>query len=329
MVEVAILKRVNDDSSVVEIVHKGDIKPNEDEIIVQNTAIGLNSFDAITREQLLEGQLSDNKIVLGYEAVGRIVELGANVRGFKHGDKVVYWKPNAGCCATHCAVQTKYVAAVPQEISEIEALSVFIKGMIAHSLAVRAYIVSDSTKVLVHEVDKPGGIILTQFIKTKKPKLLIGTVSSDDRIEKAKQMTGCNHVLNYNDEDFISEVQTISKSDGVNVLYDSIGSEYILKKSLASLSHFGLLALYNASLFNISNISPIQLAQSSLFLTAMNVFQYKAMREEFIMTAEEIFNMITKGFLRIGVLEYHASQLNSALDAIRDGTTPDCIVAVF
>ena len=54
--------------------------------------------------------------------------------------------------------------------------------------------------------------IFSQWAKSLGCKL-IGTVGSDEKIAIAKE-NGCDHVINYNKQDFVKEVKTLQKAMG-------------------------------------------------------------------------------------------------------------------
>lgn len=53
---------------------------------------------------------------------------------------------------------------------------------------------------------------------------VIGTVSTKEKAAQAKE-DGCHHVILYTVEDFVSRVQEITSSKGVEVVYDSVGKD--------------------------------------------------------------------------------------------------------
>lgn len=328
MVQIAVLKKSGEDGEL-DIVSGKELKPGPDEVVIKNTAIGLSKLDVATRAQLAAGYFPSGEVTLGYEGAGVVVEAGSNVHVFKPGSRVAYFIPTAGACATHCKVSVQYVVSLPKDIPEKVAAALILKGMLAHTLTARAYSIIKSSIVLVHEADIPTGKVIGQFAKYKGAKMIIGAVASQENIQRVELEGIYTHVFNYNDANFVNKVMSVTNKKGVNAVYDGVGSEYITQKSLEVLSMFGFLALYNSSVFEISSIPILSLAKKSLFLTAFTVFQYKSLRQEIVLTAEEIFDMVYKGALKISYVEYNASKLQNALDSIKYSNAQDSIIITF
>lgn len=325
MARIAILERSRDTADL-EIRDFQPADPEKDEVLVQNVAIGLSVLDDITRSQLIDGFFKKNSIIVGYAGVGSIVSVGGNVKGFVPGQKVVYLTPSAGACATHCCIPAQYIASVPQGIRDKELAAVFMHGMLAHALTTRTFIISHQTNVLVHDIFSIAGQVIAKFAKSRKPSVIIGTVQSEQQLKEALDMGICTHVLLYNSENFVQNVMKITNNIGVHVVYDGVGSDFIMHKSIDVLCMFGMLVLFNESIFRIQNVSVLELAKKSLYLSVPSVFDYKRIREEFVLTVYEIFSMMTNGSLPTNYIEYKMAGLKEALDTISNKKTSDAVI---
>ena len=80
-----------------EVIELKDInleKPSENEVTIEQKAIGLNYIDTYHRSGLYPFKLP---IGLGLEGAGIITEVGSNVKNFKTGEKVAYAAIPLGC----------------------------------------------------------------------------------------------------------------------------------------------------------------------------------------------------------------------------------------
>ena len=97
----------------------------EDDVRIQQTAIGINYIDTYHRSGIYP--LPNNlPICPGLEASGRIIKLGSRVKNFKIGDKVCYAAIPIGA---YCQVRdfpALKVIKVPNKISEETAI-IFLK----------------------------------------------------------------------------------------------------------------------------------------------------------------------------------------------------------
>ena len=90
--------------------------------------------------------------------------------------------------------------------------------------------------VLIHAA--AGGIATTasQLAKLLGAKLVIGTVSSDEK-KVAAQQAGVDYVINYHKENFADKVLEITEGRGVDIVLDSLAGD-IFNKSLECLAKF-------------------------------------------------------------------------------------------
>jgi NADPH:quinone reductase len=328
MGSVAVLEREHERGKLV-IRDIPPITPEEGEIVVQNIAIGLSALDSMTRLQLANGIFQSNKIVVGYEGVGNIVSVGAGVKGFSVGQKVVYLSPTAGACATHCSVKAKFAVSIPVQVQDKVLTATFLRSILGHALSSRVFIVAPPVIVLIHDVWTSTGQTIARVVKSRKPKMLIGTVTKDEEIPLAKELGICDHVFNHNSETMVEEILKVTDRSGVHVVYDGVGSPYIMKKSLNALATFGLLVLYNSSIFKIPHVPILDMAKRSLFVTAPSVFDYINVREEFVLRANEVFTLISTGVLAPRYVEYPMAQLQDALDYSASPKAPDSVIIKF
>ena len=116
--------------------------PQKDEILVKNTAIGVNFIDTYHRSGLYPLQLpqydNDSSIhsncsILGREGAGEVVAVGSDVHDFAEGDRVAYVL-SPGAYAEYTTVSVKHVARVPASVSLEHAAAVLLQGLTAHYL---------------------------------------------------------------------------------------------------------------------------------------------------------------------------------------------------
>ncbi|MGH6977301.1 MAG: zinc-binding dehydrogenase, partial [Stellaceae bacterium] len=87
----------------------------------------------------------------------------------------------------------------------------------------------------------------------------------------------------------------------VPVVYDSVGKDTFMK-SLDCLAPLGLLALFGQS---SGNVEPFNLgmlsAKGSLYITRPTLNTYGAKREDMVAGAKELFDVVSKGIVKIQV----------------------------
>ena len=95
--------------------------------------------------------------------------------------------------------------------------------------------------VLIHG---GGGGVATaaiQLCRALSPETEIFVTASASKIDRIKQQ-GANHVFDYREQDFATEIKLLTKKRGVDVILDHIGAKY-LESNLKSLAVYGRLVL--------------------------------------------------------------------------------------
>ncbi len=120
----------------------------------------------------------------------------------------------------------------------------------------------------------------------------------------------------YREEDFAAAVKDITKGQGVDVVYDSVGQATFMK-SLDCLRPLGTMVSFGQSCgpvepFNIGVLG----AKGSLFLTRPSLMQYTAKREDLVAHAQDLFDVIAAGAVKINIMQEYA--LKDTAQAHRD-----------
>jgi NADPH2:quinone reductase len=293
---------------VLEIVNIKLEAPGPDQIKVKNIAIGLNYIDTYHRSGLYPVSLPSG---IGLEGAGKITEIGSNVKDLNIGDNVAYAGGAPSAYAEERILPAHLGVKIPEGISHKIAACIMTKGLTTHYLLRKTYKLTSSDVVLFHAAAGGVGQVFSQWAKGIGCKL-IGTVGSDEKIAIAKQ-NGCDHVINYTKQDFVKEVNDITKREGVSVVYDGVGKD-TLKGSLECLKPRGtLISFGNASgALDPLNV-PKDIQSKSLFFTRPTMKDYYTNRSEVVEGAEELFKQIKFGKIKIKIFkEYNLKEAKEA-----------------
>jgi NADPH2:quinone reductase len=249
------------------------------------------------------------------------------VGSLKIGDRVAYATAPMGAYCEARNIHHKYLVGVPDNISNEQVAAVLFKGMTAHYLTKRTYFVRPSATILVHAAAGGVGMFVTNICKDAGAKV-IGTVGSDDKAAIA-QANGCDHVINYNNQDFRKHVLEITQNKGVSVVYDSVGAK-TFTGSLQSLGDFGLMVSYGNSSGNIPPLDYKLLSEKNLFFTQPSLFKYKQNRMELCLSAAEVFAMLTKGIIGDNInYKYRFNDINKAHSELENRLTAGSNIIVL
>jgi len=285
-------------------------KPGPGEVLVRNTAIGLNYIDTYHRTGLYPLPLP---LTLGSEGAGVVEAVGPKVKDFKKGDRVAYAQP-VGAYAEVCLRPAARLLKIPTGIDDKTAAAMMLKGMTAQYLLRRTYKVKKGDTILVHAAAGGVGQIMCQWAKHLGA-TVIGTVGSEEKVALAKK-AGCKHVIVLGQEKFSERVKQITKGVGVPVVYDGIGKD-TFEESLDSLMPLGLMVSYGNASGAVPPFAIGTLAmKGSLFLTRPTLVTYTATREDLVKSARELFDVVKKKVVKIPINQTYP--LRDAAQAHRD-----------
>jgi NADPH2:quinone reductase len=144
---------------------------------------------------------------------------------------------------------------------------------------------------------------------------VIGTVGTEAKAKLARE-AGADEVILYSTEDFVAETRRLTDGRGVDVVYDSVGANTLMK-SLDCLRPRGMAVSFGQSSGAVPAFEPLLLTQKgSLFFTRPSLANYIAERKELDWRASQIFQWIAEKKLVLRV--DHVYQLAYAAQAHRD-----------
>jgi len=281
-------------------------EPGSGQVRLRQAAVGVNYMDVYHRT----GQyLEPLPFIPGVEGAGIIEAIGQAV-GLKVGDRVAYAGPAGGYSEVRL-IDADRLVRLPDAISFDQAAAMMLQGMTAQVLIRQVYPVKAGDLILVHAAAGGTGLILCQWAAALGA-TVIGTVSTEAKAELA-HAHGCKHTILYSKQDFVAEVSRISGGEKLPVVFDSVGKDTFLR-SLDCLRSRGLMVTFGQSSGPIDPIVPVLLREKgSLFLTRPLLFHYIARREELEASANELFEVVASGKVRIKVNQRFA--LKDAADA--------------
>lgn len=286
-------------------------EPANDEILIRQTAVGLNYIDTYHRSGLYPLPMPSG---LGVEAAGVVEWVGEGVHGFGIGDRVAYFASKPGAYATHRLIGTQNVVKLPQDIDDRTAAAALLKGCTTEFLVERCAQVRAGETVLVHAAAGGVGLLLVQWLKAIGARV-IGTTSREDKAELARAH-GCDEVILYTREEVAPRVRELTGGHGVRVVIDGVGKA-TFEASLDSLAPRGLLVSYGNASGPVSGVDLGILARKgSLFVTRPTLFHYYATREEVEAGTGRLFELIRSGQLKVRIDQSYP--LEQAAQAHRD-----------
>jgi len=284
-----------------EEVEIGD--PGPGEIRIRHTAIGLNFLDCYYRTGLYAAP-NGLPLIPGNEAAGIVESVGEGVSDLKVGDRVAYGSAPIGAYCENRIVAADKVVKIPEGISDEQAAGMMLKGMTAEYLLRRTYKVKAGDTILFHAGAGGVGLIAGQWAKHLGA-TVIGTAGGPEKVALAKAH-GYHHVIDYRKDDFVEAVKEITGGNKCDVVYDSVGKD-TFPGSLDCLKPRGLFVSFGNASGPVPPFPMTLLSQKgSLYVTRPTLFGYVATRPELEESAGALFDVVSKGIVRVEVNQRYA-----------------------
>jgi len=289
-----------------EVLRWEDVDPGEPgrgEVLIRQTAVGLNFLDVYERTGLYPVSLPAG---LGREAAGVVESVGRGVRSLAPGDRVAYVSSKSGAYAQQRLMPADRLVRVPEGVSDRLAAAAMLKGLTAQFLLRRTWRVKRGEVVVIHAAAGGVGLIAVQWALSLGA-TVIGVVGSEAKAEVVRAH-GCERVLVQGQDEIAARVHEMSGGAGAHVVYDSVGKDTFVA-SLDCLRPRGLMVSFGNSSGPVPPIAPLELSRrGSLYLTRPTLFNYIASRAELAAASRELFEVIGRGAVRIEIGRTYALQ---------------------
>jgi putative PIG3 family NAD(P)H quinone oxidoreductase len=224
---------VADGSGGLAVVARPIPQPGPGEVLVKVAAAGVNRPDILQRRGLYPPPPGASD-VLGLEIAGQIVAGGEQEERLV-GQKVCALVAGGGY-AEYCVAAAGTCLPVPRALSSVEAaampetlftvwVNLFERGFAA-----------DGEWVLVHGGTSGIGTMAIALSRLFGLNIIV-TCGTDEKCGRALEL-GAAAAINYKTADFVEEVHRVTRREGVNVVIDMVGGDY-LPRNLACLAEDG------------------------------------------------------------------------------------------
>lgn len=305
------------------------LEPGPGEVRLRHTAVGVNFADTYHRGGISHPWRVDAPpVVIGFEGVGIVEGVGDDVSVFKTGDRVAYGIPPLGSYSERRNYPADKLLHVPDGLDDRQVAALLMKGMTAHYLLHRTYVVKPGDTILVHAAAGGMGLILCQWAKALGA-TVVGTVSTAEKADVVRA-AGCDYPVVRSQQNFVDVVRDVTDGEGCAVVYEAIGKD-TLQDSLDCLRLMGVCAAYG----HVSGPpDPVDIIKDlgrrgSLFITRPAIMHYVAKRSDLDWTARDLFKAIADGILDANInYEYPLKDAVQAHAAIESGTTLGATVLI-
>jgi NADPH2:quinone reductase len=279
--------------------------------LVRMQAIGLNFADIYRRrgDYHLAGSAP---WICGYEGAG-VVE-AVDGAGVSVGQRVAFAdSPFAN--AELVLVPIEKLIPLPDDIAAEQAAALLLQGLTAQYLVRDSHSLRAGEWALVHAASGGVGLLLVQMIKLLGGSA-IGVVSSEAKREAALQAGAASVVLGQ--DDWVKRArEAVPGGDGVDVVYDSVGST--LEGSLKAARTGGQVVFFGMAGGNPRPVDPRLLMDRSLSLTGGDLWNVLRTRDDRIHRANTLFDWVRSGQLKVRIARAFPLADGAAAHAFLEG----------
>jgi zinc-binding alcohol dehydrogenase family protein len=311
-------------------------QPGPRDVLVQVEAIAVNPVDTKVRANADPG---GEPRVLGWDAAGTVVAVGADVELFAVGDEVYYAGAldRPGANARYHAVDERLVARKPATLTFTEAAALPLTALTAWEGLFEHLGLAASTTPTATDTDRPsgdragsllitaaaGGVgsIVTQLAAALTPLTVIGTASRPETVEFARAM-GADHIVDHRRP--LGPQLTEVAPDGLDYVFGTAGTDRNLDAYAEALNPFGrIVAIDDFDTLPIGRLKPKSISFHWEFMFTRSMFSTPDMvRQHEILT--QVAELVDAGVLKstasgdLGPI--NAANLRKAHQVLESGT---------
>lgn len=217
-------------------------KPNTNEVLIKVKAAGINFAEL----ELANGRYQVSKtppFIMGFEAAGVVVEVGAEVKNFEVGDHVTSLVSSGGY-AEYATANANAAIPIPDGISFSEAATIPVQGLSAYTLLTFAAKPQAKESVLIQAAAGGVGLYLVQLAKLMGVENVIALASSNEKVSLITSL-GADVAINYSYKNWPDQVREATGGKGVDVVLEAASGE-VGEESFKLIAPFGRIVMFGA-----------------------------------------------------------------------------------
>ena len=222
-----------------EVMHLGQTaapQAGPGDVLIKVAYAGVNRPDCLQRSGRYPPPPGASPI-LGLEASGHVVAVGEGVTQWHIGDAVC-GLANGGAYAEYVAIPQGQVLPVPKGLSLLQAAALPENYFTVWTNVFQRGRLQSGETFLVHGGSSGIGLTAIQLAKAFGARVVC-TVGNADKVQACLK-AGADVAINYRTQDFVDEALAATAQQGVNIILDMVGGDY-MQRNLKALSVDGRL----------------------------------------------------------------------------------------
>lgn len=214
------------DADVLELREIADPEPGPDQVLVEVVASAMNRADLLQRAGQYPAPGPKPLFEIpGLEFSGRVGSVGSQVERWSIGDEVM-GIVSGGAMAEKVVTHERMLQSVPEDIDLADAAAIPEVFMTAHDALVTQGGLTSGGRALVHAGGSGVGTASIQIVKAIGAQVAV--TCSRNKVDPCHEL-GADLVVDYNEQDFVEEIALWTQDQGVDVVLDVIGGDYLAK----------------------------------------------------------------------------------------------------
>lgn len=266
---------------VLKITSHPTPEPGEGEVLIRVEAAALNWGDILERRGDYPGWAPRPSSIMGLEVAGTVAKVGPGTQRYTVGDRVCALLAGGGY-AQYVVAPSPQVLPLPRGLSMAEGAAVPEAFCTVWTNMIERGKLRPSDTVLIHGGASGIGTTAILVAKGLGSKVFV-TAGSDEKCARCEAI-GADKAINYKTHDFVEEIRALTGGEGVDVVLDMVGGDYIqrdldLLKMDGRLVSVGMLG-GNEVTFNLSSVLLKRLTIAGSTLRSRSVAEKGALMAE-------------------------------------------------
>ncbi|MGH7571335.1 MAG: quinone oxidoreductase family protein [Gemmatimonadota bacterium] len=269
-------------------------EPGSGEARVRVELAGVNFIDTYLRSGFYDaGPLP---AIAGKEGVGRVERIGPDVESVAEGDRVAFFDA-PGSYAQHVVHAAGRLLPLPADLDPRLAAALPLQGMTAHYLTRTIRPLEPGDTVLVHAAAGGVGHLAVQMAMLSGA-TVFATCGAPGKAERLRAL-GIEHVIRYDEEDFVERVLEETGGRGVDLALDGVGRATFAGTVRATRIR-GHVVLFGQASGPVEPFQPREVLRSRTLTTA-SLFDYARDRSEMLDRAGDVFRWAAEEKLAVWI----------------------------
>lgn len=308
-----------------------------DEVLIETEAFGLNYADVMARRGLYrEAPLLP--CVIGYEVVGKVVEVGSELNQELIGKRVVGFTGFGGY-SKHAITKLDAIVEIG-ETSATEVLSLATQGVTAFYMSDYISPIRKNDHVLIHAAAGGVGSLLIQLAKAKGA-IVYAKVGCASKMKHCLEL-GADHVIDYSSHAYEEKIRQLLNGKSLDISFNPVGGS-TFKKDMKLIKNTGKIILFGGSELSGSKwgvlsqlnfvrkmgfFTPIVLMMKSISILGVNMLKVADNRPDVLKYClQEVYSIYEQNKLRpVSGGEFSSAQFTEAHDLLESGKSTGKII---